>query len=372
MSDSDKFDSEYVNAPNWCGQTRLFRAAETGDMPLVKKLIAEGANISLMDNLGVTARIAAKRNGHKEIDEYLSILEEERKPSETLAEKARLAFDASEAVKKLRAQKESELAEKLKKEKQRAEEDKAVWFYSKDLEAREGPIPFIAMRKLHEEGSISDSTLVWSPEINDWKPLHEVIEQRTQTSTDKNKVQNSYPLSAEKKNLENIAPRQKTSSHSNKEYIPVEEFSEFKGIATDKAIAMIRDGFYQGKIMDDKWYVAYSEVEKTTQSTQPSTGGFFRQLVNGDFGLAKTYWLYGVLVGVFANILSSVITSIDALVIFMIIYTAYEIPVFIGIWSASDKYQGPSVWAVLSKIAVILGVIMLAINYLAINLLNHA
>ncbi|MDO8846228.1 hypothetical protein [Methylicorpusculum sp.] len=173
--------------------------------------------------------------------------------------------------------------------------------------------------------------------------------------------------------VKNISPRQKTS-HSKEEYIPIEEFAEFKGITTEKAIAMIRDGFYQGRIMNDRWFVHYSEVEQTTQSIQPSTGGFFSKLANGDFGLAKTYWLYGVLVSfIITNILVKVITSISALVTFMIIFTAYQIPVNMGIWRASDKYQGPNVWAMLAKIGVVLSCIVVAIGFFAIaGLLKHA
>ena len=101
--------------------------------------------------------------------------------------------------------------------------------------------------------------------------------------------------------------------------------------------------------------------------------GFFSKLAGGEFGLAKTYWLYGVLVGVVANVSTSFITSIFGLVVTMIVYTAYEIPVLMGIWRASDKYQGPNAWAVLAKIAVILGAIMLAYGLFAIvGLLNYA
>ena len=158
---------------------------------------------------------------------------------------------------------------------------------------------------------------------------------------------------------------QKTDD-SKKEYIPVEEFSEYKGITSEKAIAMIRDGFYQGQIIDDKWYVAYSEVSNVNEPSSSVSSGFFSKLANGDFGLAKTYWLYGVLVGVIANVLSNVITSISGLVIFMVVYTAYEIPVVMGVWRASSKYQGPRVWAILAKIAVVLGAIMLVAGLLVI------
>nr|BAJ06919.1 hypothetical protein [uncultured bacterium] len=57
-------------------------------------------------------------------------------------------------------------------------------------------------------------------------------------------------------------PEQKQSKalSTEKEYIPVEEFAELKGITPEKAIQMIRDGFYQGRIIDEKWYVSYSEI----------------------------------------------------------------------------------------------------------------
>lgn len=80
-----------------------------------------------------------------------------------------------------------------------------------------------------------------------------------------------------------------------------------------------------------------------------------------------------MLVGVVVNIISHVVTSIGGLVILMLAYTAYEIPVIMGTWRASNKYQGPKIWAVLAKIAVVLGVIMLAVGLLAvIGLLGQA
>lgn len=45
------------------------------------------------------------------------------------------------------------------------------------------------------------------------------------------------------------------------QYVPVEEFAEYKGITSEKAIQMIRDGFYQGQIIEDHWYVAFSEID---------------------------------------------------------------------------------------------------------------
>ncbi|ADJ27741.1 hypothetical protein [Nitrosococcus watsonii] len=109
-----------------------------------------------------------------------------------------------------------------------------------------------------------------------------------------------------------------------------------------------------------------AEFKSAVNSPINNEQGFFEKLANGDFGLAKTYWIYGVLVGMVVNLLSNFISSIGGLVIFIIAYTTYEIPVLMGIWKAANKYKGPRFWAVLAKTAVVLGVIMLVAGLLAI------
>ena len=42
-------------------------------------------------------------------------------------------------------------------------------------------------------------------------------------------------------------------------YQPLRDFSKYKGIPEDKLIKMIRDGFYQGRLFDEQWYVHKSE-----------------------------------------------------------------------------------------------------------------
>lgn len=116
-----------------------------------------------------------------------------------------------------------------------------------------------------------------------------------------------------------------------------------------------------------------TELETAVNGTAGSERGFFGKLANGDFGLAKTYWLYGVLVGIVVNIISNAVTSVGGVVILILAYTAYEIPVIMGTWRAANKYQGSKIWAVLAKIAVVLGAIMLAVGLLAvIGLLGQA
>jgi len=101
------------------------------------------------------------------------------------------------------------------------------------------------------------------------------------------------------------------------------------------------------------------------------SNNLFSKLAKGDFGLAKTYWLYGVLVGTVINIIAKLIASRAVLLVLLLGYTVYGVPVLLGIWRASDRYAGPTVWAVLAKIAVVLGWFGLGITlFSALALLN--
>jgi len=80
--------------------------------------------------------------------------------------------------------------------------------------------------------------------------------------------------------------------------------------------------------------------------------------------LAKTYWLYGVIIPfIFGFIISVIIVGIGKkglLLAFIIIllFSVYNLFfLFPGIWNASIKYKGPKIWSILAKIAVIFGVI---------------
>jgi hypothetical protein len=139
--------------------------------------------------------------------------------------------------------------------------------------------------------------------------------------------------------------------------LPIEEFASLKGLPVEKAIAMVRDGFYVGHLENDQWYVSLDEASRSSQQNQAGSGNFFAKLVNGDFGLARTYWVFGVLVGIVVNVITIPITSIAILIMISLAHAAYTAAVLTGVWRASDRYTGPAVWAVLAKVAVVLGVI---------------
>ena len=86
--------------------------------------------------------------------------------------------------------------------------------------------------------------------------------------------------------------------------------------------------------------------------------GWVSQLREGRFGLARTYWLYGMVFGNLAALIPYFFVlenqslaaqlSIIALVIGMAV-------VLLGIWNAASRYEGSKVWAVLAKIAAVFG-----------------
>lgn len=73
----------------------------------------------------------------------------------------------------------------------------------------------------------------------------------------------------------------------------------------------------------------------------------------GDAGLARTYWLFGILAGfAWAIPMATVTPGSIAAVVVVLLYLAYYVMVNVGVWRAAGKYSGPKVWAVLARLAV--------------------
>lgn len=90
--------------------------------------------------------------------------------------------------------------------------------------------------------------------------------------------------------------------------------------------------------------------------------GFFWRLVSGDYGLARTYWLYGVLTtalaGWIARAIDSVIPTLG--LVLHVALMGYVILCLVGVWRAADRYQGPVLWALLARGAVIASIMSAA------------
>jgi hypothetical protein len=106
-------------------------------------------------------------------------------------------------------------------------------------------------------------------------------------------------------------------------------------------------------------------LDSTPDDSEPWGKDFFERLANGDLGLARTYWLCGVLVALVVSLISSFITSTRVITVFMAIYTiGYGVPWALGTWRAARKYEGPKIWAVLARVAIVLSVIGMVITLL--------
>lgn len=104
------------------------------------------------------------------------------------------------------------------------------------------------------------------------------------------------------------------------------------------------------------------DIDAAPDESTSSSKRFFRRLADGDMGLPKTYWLYGVVVGTLFNLISRLVTSTGALIVLILVYAIYEMHVLFGTWRAASRYSGPTIWAFLAKVAVILGVIVLVVG----------
>lgn len=91
------------------------------------------------------------------------------------------------------------------------------------------------------------------------------------------------------------------------------------------------------------------------------------KLWNGRYGLAKTYWLWGVAAGLAWSIALSLFAPESPVALAaMCMAVAYNIVTSVGIWRAAGAYQGPKVWAILARVAVALGMAWLALMAVAV------
>ena len=89
-------------------------------------------------------------------------------------------------------------------------------------------------------------------------------------------------------------------------------------------------------------------------------------LWSGRSGLARTYWLWGVLSGIPWGIALSLVTPGSTPAILAVLaLVVYYVIVHVGIWRAASEYEGARVWAILAKIAVAITPACLVIGTLA-------
>ncbi len=86
---------------------------------------------------------------------------------------------------------------------------------------------------------------------------------------------------------------------------------------------------------------------------------FFIKFWDGELSLPMSYWGVGLGIGILYGGIAGIFTvlaglSDDALWGFIIPFQIYAV---VGIWRSSNNYKGPKFWSVLTKIAVVIGIL---------------
>ena len=85
---------------------------------------------------------------------------------------------------------------------------------------------------------------------------------------------------------------------------------------------------------------------------------FSKNLWSGNFGLGRTYWYYGVVVNLVFSVLVFLAQGLfgDLIgLLLALLALVYNVLSSVGIWRAAGQYNGPKVFTVLARIAVVAG-----------------
>jgi len=171
-------------------------------------------------------------------------------------------------------------------------------------------------------------------------------------------------------------------------YLPIDEFSRKRGLDTEAVKEMTKGGLFQGKEANGHIYIkdqVGKDIDKKPPNEEPIVQGesdgengntsspssdskmgvdnktFWRKLLLGNYGLAKTYWgFYGlgmiVLVIISRIILTTATQTI--IIIYFLSIIAYTFIMNISIWRAANAYQGLAVWRGLAKFLTIVSYVI--------------
>jgi hypothetical protein len=79
---------------------------------------------------------------------------------------------------------------------------------------------------------------------------------------------------------------------------------------------------------------------------------FFIKLLSGNLGLAKTYWIYGVVVHFIFMVIVSSAEGEKLKGVIAVIFVTYMIVWLVGFFNATMKYEGLFIWWILSMVII--------------------
>lgn len=141
-------------------------------------------------------------------------------------------------------------------------------------------------------------------------------------------------------------------------FISASEFAQRAGLEESMVVQRVREGFYDGKSVDGAWVVSAKALADAA-AVNKNTESFLSRLVSGGFGLAQTYWLFGVLAQLLlTSILSEMFNAgqMEVAIFFLVLVWCYGAVMVVATWNACNRYTGPKIWPILVKIQLSLGV----------------
>ena len=132
---------------------------------------------------------------------------------------------------------------------------------------------------------------------------------------------------------------------------------EAKHIAYEKKIAVEQEKIEALKKVERDKKLAEEEFQKDN-----SNNGFIKKLKNGYYGLAKTFWIFGI-IGIpffYSIVLSSSFFFFLAGNIASFIYLiplSYGFIVLFGVRKASKRYDGFKLWSILANLIAVIAIV---------------
>ena len=117
--------------------------------------------------------------------------------------------------------------------------------------------------------------------------------------------------------------------------MPVAEFGKLKGIAAEKVVDMIRDGFYVGRIVGDDWFIDKSALQgKNSKQKNISVSGASQG--NNDYQEVVVTDIQMPFGSMVVFMVKWVIASIPALIILYVLFAIVSV-IFGGILAGIDN-----------------------------------
>jgi len=96
-------------------------------------------------------------------------------------------------------------------------------------------------------------------------------------------------------------------------------------------------------------------INSKPQMNDNKSKNFFIKLKDGDYGLAKTYWLYGVVVNVIFKVLGAYAGSYSQKLFatVLIVNIIYSLLWLVGLHNSATKYEGSKIWVILTYVMIL-------------------